>query len=96
MSVRLVITAQAQPGKGAELAQAMKNYCQSAQTEPGCEQFELFQSVHDTDKLIVLELWSDQAALDAHAERNARHPPAIAGDLRAAGQREDYTYHRTR
>jgi quinol monooxygenase YgiN len=28
----------------------------------------VFQSVFDPDKLVLLELWKDQAALDAHAK----------------------------
>jgi quinol monooxygenase YgiN len=41
--------------------------------EPGCEQFEDFQSVVNPDKLALLERWPDQAALDAHVRlhRNA-------------------------
>jgi quinol monooxygenase YgiN len=35
--------------------------------EPGCEQFEVFQSVVNPDKLALLERWTDQAALDTHA-----------------------------
>jgi hypothetical protein len=31
--------------------------------EPGCEQFEVFQSVVNSDKLTLLERWPDQAAL---------------------------------
>ena len=93
--VRLIITVQAQPGKGAELAQAMKDYCLSARREPGCEQFELFHSAHEPDTLVVLELWADQAALDAHAERNAANPPQIPPGLRASGAREEYHFERT-
>jgi quinol monooxygenase YgiN len=92
--VRLVITVQAQPGKGDELATVMKDYCSRASQEPGCEQFELFHSAHEPDRLIVLELWSDQAALDAHAERNAANPPSIPPGLRASGSREDYNFDR--
>ena len=90
--VRLVITVQAQPGKGDELAQAMKDYCLGASREPGCEQFELFHSAHEPDKLVVLELWADQAVLDAHAQRNAANPPSIPPGLRASGSREDYHF----
>jgi len=90
--VRLVITVQADLGKGPELAEAMKAYCLAAAQEPGCTQFELFQSAQEPEKLVVLELWADQAALDAHAERNAAHPPSIPPGLRASGEREDYTF----
>jgi quinol monooxygenase YgiN len=99
MSVRLVITTYAKPGKGTELAQAMAARCRTVQQEPGCQQFEVFQSALDPDKLVVLELWDDQAALDTHAQRNATRPPNPAlADLRANGvrPREDYVYNRTR
>jgi quinol monooxygenase YgiN len=99
MPVRLVITTYAKPGKGAELAQVMADRCRAVQQEPGCQQFEVFQSALDPDALVVLELWADQAALDVHAQVNATQPPnpALAA-LRADGTRprEDYVYHRTR
>lgn len=96
MAVRLVVTITAQPGKGAELAAAYKSRCAECVKEPGCEQYEVFQSVVDPDRLALLERWSDQAALDAHAKLNATRPP-LAPELRAgAGEREDYTYNRTR
>jgi quinol monooxygenase YgiN len=99
MPVRLVITTYAKPGKGADLAQAMADRCRAVQQEPGCQQYEVFQSALDPDKLILLELWSDQAALDAHAQVNAARPPnLVLAALRAEGTRprEDYTYNRTR
>jgi quinol monooxygenase YgiN len=99
MSVRLVIITHAKPGKGTELAQAMADRCRAVQQEPGCQQFEVFQSALDPDTLVTLELWADQAALDAHARLNATRPPnpALAA-LRADGvrPREDYLYNRTR
>ena len=99
MPVRLVITTYAKPGKGAELARVMAERCRAVQQEPGCQQFEVFQSALDPDKLVVLELWADQAALDVHAQFNTTLPanPALA-DLRADSirPREDYTYNRTR
>ena len=44
MPVRLVITTYAKPGKGTELARAMADRCRAVQQEPGCQQFEVFQS----------------------------------------------------
>jgi quinol monooxygenase YgiN len=96
MAVRLVVTITAAPGRGNELAQAYKARCAEAMTEPGCEQFEIFQSVANPDRLVLLERWVDQAALDAHANLNSTKPP-LRPDLRqGAGEREDYTYNRTR
>src|SRR5215467_10267233 len=86
----------AAPGKGAELAQAMKARCEVSRQDAGCEQFEVFQSVSEPDKLVLLELWKDQAALDAHAKLQAQRPPLAEGLRLGAGEREDYAYNRTR
>jgi quinol monooxygenase YgiN len=96
MSVRLVISIHAAPGKGGELLQAMKSRCELSQKDAGCLQFEAFQSALDPDRLCLLELWESQAALDAHAKLQAQRPPLPEGLRLGAGEREDYTYNRTR
>jgi quinol monooxygenase YgiN len=96
MAVRLVVTITAAPGKGSELAQVFRQRCAEVMQEPGCEQFEVFQSVLDPDRLTLLELWKDQAALDVHAKVNATRAPMPAGLRAGAGQREDYEYRLTR
>ena len=96
MSVRLVVTITAAPGKGSELAQAYKARCAEVMQEPGCEQFEVFQSVLNPDRLTLLERWKDQAALDVHAKLNTTRPP-LKPELRVGGgEREDYDDKRTR
>ena len=96
MAIRLVVAITAVPGKGSELAQAYVPRCAEVMKEPGCEQFEVFQSSTNPDKLTLLERWKDQAALDAHAELNKTRP-ALRPELRVGtGEREDYEYHRTR
>src|SRR5207245_3566415 len=85
MAVRLVVTFHAVSGKGAELAQAMKARCEVSRQDAGCEQFEVFQSVSDPDTLVLLELWQDQAALDAHAKIQARRQTAGAAPAFAGG-----------
>ena len=96
MAIRLVVTLTAAPGRGAELAQAYKARCAEIMREPGCEQFEVFQSALDPDRLVLLERWADQAALEAHAKVNQTRPPLHAGLRAGAGEREDYVYRRTR
>ena len=96
MSIRLVVTITAVPGKGSELARAYTTRCAEAMKEPGCEQFEIFQSVTNPDRLALLERWRDKAALDEHAKLNATRPP-LRPELRAgSGEREDYEFNRTR
>jgi quinol monooxygenase YgiN len=96
MAVRLVVSITAAPGKGAELAQAMKGRCELSQKDEGCEQFEVFQSALNPDKLVLLERWSSQAALDAHAQLQRQRPPLPPGLRLGDGEREDYEYKRTR
>jgi hypothetical protein len=51
MSVRLVVTVTAAAGKGSELARAYKARYEECMKEPGFEQFEVFQSVLNLDKI---------------------------------------------
>ena len=96
MPIRLVVSITATPGKSTELAQAYKTRCMQVMQEPGCEQFELFQSVLNPDRFTLLERWVDQAALDTHARLNASRPSPLAGLRAGAGEREDYEYKRSR
>ena len=96
MAIRLIVTINAAPGKGFELAPLYKARCAEIMKEPGCEQFEVFQSVVDPDKLTILERWTDQAALDAHSKLNATRAPLPAELRLGRGEREDYQYNRTR
>lgn len=96
MSIRLVVTVTAAPGKGAELARAFEIRATECRKEPGCEQFDIFQGVTNSEEVVLLERWTDQAALDAHAKLNSTRPK-LDPTLRAGtGSREDYEYNRTR
>ena len=48
------------------------------------------------DRLVLLERWSSQAALDAHARLQRTRPPLPPGLRQGDGEREDYEYNRTR
>ena len=96
MGIRLIVTITAAPRKGSELAQLYKGRCADVMKEPGCEQFEVFQSVVNPDTLTILERWTDQAALDVHAKVNSTRPPLPAELRVGTTQREDYQYNRTR
>ena len=96
MAVRLIVKITAAPGKGSELAKLYKPRCEEISKEPGCEQFEVFQSVVNTDNLVLLERWTDQAALDVHSKVNTTRAPLPAELRRGTTEREDYVYNRTR
>ncbi len=94
MAIRLIVTINAKEGKGSELAKVYPDRCADTMKEPGCEHFEAFQSIVNPDKIVLLERWTDQAALDAHAKLNR---PQARPDLRAGrGAVERYEYNRTR
>jgi quinol monooxygenase YgiN len=91
MAVRVIVSIDALPGKGAELARVRAPWQAEVRKEPGCEQFDLFQNTEDPDKLLLVERWTDEASLGAHAERN-RQRPSIGADLRAGpGRSEHFT-----
>lgn len=96
MSIRLIITLTAAPGRGEELGEGMKARCADVMAEPGCEQFEVFRSLVDPDKLVLLEQWRDQDALDVHAQANKSRAPLGRELIAGTSQREDYVYNRTR
>ena len=95
MAIRLIVSINAAPGRGSELAQLYKARCEDIIKEPGCEQFEVFQSTANPDKLVLLERWTDKAALDVHALTSTR--PTLPPELRVGtSEREDYEFNRTR
>lgn len=71
MAIRHVVTIHVSPGKANDFASAFKALQAIAQREEGCEQYELFQSLDEPEKVVLLERWASQEALDKHmaAER---------------------------
>jgi quinol monooxygenase YgiN len=83
MAIRHVITIQAAPGKSADLASAFKVVQAMASREEGCEQYELFQSLDASDKLVLLERWANQELLDKHMGAERSRDPAPINALMA-------------
>jgi quinol monooxygenase YgiN len=96
MAVRLIVKITAAPGKGSELGKLYKARCEDIMKEQGCEQFEVFQSVVNSDNLVLLERWTDQAALEVHSKVNTTRAPLPAELRVGTTEREDYVYNRTR
>jgi len=66
LAVRLVVTFRAKPGAGGSFAAAFAPAIAETVKEPGCEQYELFRSDSDPDKLVLLERWTSAEALEVH------------------------------
>jgi quinol monooxygenase YgiN len=82
MAVRLIVTFTALPGKGQDFARAFAPVIQDVLKEPGCEQYELFVSQSEPDKLVLLERWADEAALEAHSAANRARGPSPTAPFR--------------
>jgi quinol monooxygenase YgiN len=90
MSVRLVVTLTAQPGRGREFAQAWTGRLAEVQSEQGCEQYELFTSTTRPDTLVLLERWTSDDALAAHAALMRTKSP-VAPELRLSSELERFS-----
>ena len=66
MPIRLIVTFQLKPGTTEAYARAFAPIARETHQEPGCEQYELFASTSDPEKVVLIERWSDQPKLDAH------------------------------
>ncbi|HEX3852703.1 MAG TPA: putative quinol monooxygenase [Polyangiaceae bacterium] len=65
MAVVQVITFKTQPGSGDTFARDFAPIIAAVRKEPGCERYELFRAVDNADTFVMVERWSDQAAIDA-------------------------------
>lgn len=79
MAIGIVATLKVQSGKGKELEDVFKDLAQKVRTsESGNRLYQLFKSRKDADTYIVMEIYDDQAALEAHGKSD---------HFRAAGPR---------
>ena len=67
MSVRLTVQLKVQAGKANEFKVAAKPALARVKKEDkGCEMYDLFQSIDDDTRFVMVESWASQADLDAH------------------------------
>jgi len=83
MSVVVVATILPLPEHRAEVIDAIKETIQQVHAEDGCELYSLNEA---PDRLVMVEKWATQQALDAHAKGPNLAPlgPKLAGKVTAA------------
>jgi quinol monooxygenase YgiN len=87
MAIRIIVTMDAVPGKRDALAEAFGAVCPEVQEEPGCQQYELHQSLEYPNRLVLLEKWDDEASLNVHQERmSERRASGFKADDYRAGR----------
>ena len=90
MAVRLIVPMQAAVGKRDELIELFRVRCSEVRLEPGCEEFELYQSTERPDQLLLVEKWTDEATLQAHAELNRQRGNNVGSLRKGTSQAERY------
>jgi heme-degrading monooxygenase HmoA len=71
MAIRHVVTIQVARGKAASFASAFKPLQVVTRQEEGCQRYELFQSLDDPDKMVMLERWPARSCSTAIWRRSA-------------------------
>lgn len=64
--VRLCISFAVKPGTASEYVRSWLPHRDDVLGDAGCVQYELFQSTTSPESLVLLEIWSDRTAFDAH------------------------------
>lgn len=79
-------SARALPGRRADLVSAARAAATQTRGDVGCESYGFYADLIDDDVILSVEIWRDQAALDAHMEH-----PHTQEFLTAAGPLIDGT-----
>jgi quinol monooxygenase YgiN len=90
MAIRLIVSMTAAAGKHEALMAAFRTLCPSVQEEPGCQQYEFYQSLEGADRFVLLERWDNEESLRVHMER-MRERNLNLDALRAHRQVERFT-----
>ena len=92
MAIGVVATLKVQDGKGSEFESVFRELAaQVKANEPGNKLYQVFKSRADANTYIVMEVYADQAALEAHGKSDhfKAAGPKIAPTL---GGRPDIQY----
>ncbi len=69
MSLRLTVQFTIQPGKNADFEGAAGAAIKHVKAEDtGCEMYDLFRSVEDDTRYVLVESWASQEDIDAHGK----------------------------
>ena len=66
MSIKIVATLAVQPAHRAELLAVFRNLVAKSRAEAGNLRYDLHQDLQNANRLVFVETWQDQAAVDSH------------------------------
>src|SRR5271167_3050851 len=64
----IVVEFEVKPEHRDAFVELMKNHTRLSRTEDGCQQFDVLLPQNDLSRVLLIEAWRDQAALDVHAK----------------------------
>ena len=66
--VMIVVEFEVKPEHHGAFVELMKNHARLSRAEDGCQQFDVLLPENDPNRVLLVEAWRDQAALDVHAK----------------------------
>ena len=63
----IVVEFEVKPEHHSAFVELMKNHARLSRAEDGCQQFDVLSPQNDQNRVLLVEAWRDQAALDVHA-----------------------------
>lgn len=66
VAVDLIAAIPSRPGKGPEVLALLQEYAVHVNADPGCDRFEVYLDRDDSDQVVVIERYHDDAAFAAH------------------------------
>ena len=62
----IVVEFEVKPEHRNAFVELMKNHARLSRAEDGCQQFDVLLPQNDPSRVLLVEAWRDQAALDVH------------------------------
>jgi quinol monooxygenase YgiN len=66
--IMIVVEFELKPEHKNDFVSLMKEHARLSQAEDGCQQFDVLLPVDEPNKVLFVEAWRDQTALDVHSK----------------------------
>ena len=66
--IMIVVEFGVKPEHRGAFIELMQNHARLSRAEDGCQQFDVLLPQNDQSRVLLVEAWRDQAALDVHAK----------------------------
>jgi quinol monooxygenase YgiN len=66
--IMIVVEFEVKPEHRNQFIELLKGHAQRSRTEDGCQQFDVLVPQEDQSRVLLVEAWRDQAALDVHSK----------------------------